>query len=460
MKTMKTMKTTIQALAALLVAAVATTACSSGDDNIIGEQPTPDTQQPTTKYTMTVEATKGGDTRALSLDGTTLNATWTAGDKVEVWSSDGTTVKYGTLTAQSSGASTTLTGEMDFPAGLSSDLQLQLKYLSNDYSKQTGTLDYIAKNCDYATASVKVTGISDSEITTTSAEFQNQQAIIKFTPKRSDGPTMYLSSLTITDGKSTVTLSNIPDNTYETNIGTNLYIAFPATGSGATINITATAPDNITYTYKKSDVTLENGKYYDISVMMPYSLKYAEVRNIGNLVCAAGHLHESKKALPASCKEVGILGKVTSTGHGLIFSLYDAKEQTWNTVNNWPSVSTYANTTLKLLPDDAARGESGVISYDKLGETPVSNWAVATKEDYETIFKNLGSQTHNENGYTYDDKVNEYIIVGTKLGKQGHVDQDYVSISEDNGEGWYARWDYWISISKNFVGRVRPVLGF
>ena len=77
---MKKIKTTIHALAVLLVAVVATTACSSGDDNIIGEQPTPDIRHPTTNYTMTVEATKGDDaTPAPSASATTARRSTASG---------------------------------------------------------------------------------------------------------------------------------------------------------------------------------------------------------------------------------------------------------------------------------------------------------------------------------------------------------------------------------------------
>ena len=42
------------------------------------------------------------------------------------------------------------------------------------------------------------------------------------------------------------------------------------------------------------------------------------------------------------CTAVGILGKVTETGHGLIISLQDATEHTWGIINGWTSVTTYA----------------------------------------------------------------------------------------------------------------------
>ena len=384
---MKSIKTTIQTLAVLLVAAVATVACSSDDDNITGGQ----TAEPKV-YTMTVHATKGGDasTRALSLDGTTLNATWTEGDKVEVWSSDGTTVKYGTLTAQSSGSSTTLTGEMDFPPTLSTGLSLQLKYCpSDDYNNQTGTLDYIADHCDYATARVKVTGISGSEITTTAAKFQNQQAVIKFTLKLTNGSTINPKAFTINDGNFNLVLTDIPDATYTANGDGVLYVAFPATGSSATVNLIATT-DSRDYHYTKTGVTFSNGKYYAIGLKFDTDLRFATAADYGKVVCDEGHLHQAKTAVPIGCIPVGILGKVTETGHGLILALQDAEKQEWNTINSWESETRFANTTLKVLPDDDARG-SRLTSYTKLGETPVSNWAVGQNSDYSDIFANLGS---------------------------------------------------------------------
>ena len=455
---MKKIKTTIQTLAALLVAAVAITACSSSDDDAVpGGSPAG-----SNVYTLTVEATKGnGDAtiRALTLEGKTLNATWTAGDKVEVWSSDGTTVKYGTLTAQSSGSSTTLTGEMDFPPTLSTGLSLLLKYLSNDYSKQTGTLDYIANHCDYATARVKVTGISGSEITTTAAKFQNQQAVIKFTLMNSDGAIFNPSTFTVSDGTSTVTLTDIPVAIHVDEDYGVLYVAFPATGSSATITLTAKHGFR-TYYYKKTGVTFKNGQYYAIGVkMQQLALSAATTSDYGKVVCAAGHLHDAKTAVPVGCTAVGILGSVTETGHGLILALQDATDQMWTTIDRWNSTTAYANTTLKVLPDDGARGS--LTSYTKLGDTTVSNWAVGQKSDYEAIFVNLGS-TAEENGTTYDDHVNAYItsVGGTEMLMELY--SGYYWCATDDGYPWAVSFDRsgWGSNGGTNSHKVRPVLGF
>ena len=99
-------------------------------------------------------------------------------------------------------------------------------------------------------------------------------------------------------------------------------------------------------------------------------LSAATAEDIGKVVCADGHLHDAKTAVPAGCTAVGILGKVTETGRGLILALQDAPSQNWNTINGWDSVTTYAGTTLKVLPDDAAHG-TNLTSYTTLGTTAI-----------------------------------------------------------------------------------------
>ena len=184
-------------------------------------------------------------------------------------------------------------------------------------------------------------------------------------------------------------------------------------------------------------------------------LSAATTSDYGKVVCAAGHLHDAKTAVPAGCTAVGILGKVTATGHGLILALQDATSQEWGTINGWTSVTTYAGTTLKVLPDDAARG-TNLTSYTALGETAVSNWAVAQKSDYEAIFQNLGS-TINDNGYTYDDNVNAYITTG--VGGTALSDE-YWSATEYAGDGWGFGSEFWDLYGKTNGYSARPVLGF
>ena len=187
------------------------------------------------------------------------------------------------------------------------------------------------------------------------------------------------------------------------------------------------------------------------------TLADATTADVGKVVCAAGHLHDAKTAVPAGCTAVGILGKVTEKGQGLILALQNATEQEWTTINGWTSAS-YAGTTLKVLPDDDARGS--LTSYTTLGSTAVSNWAVAQKSDYEAIFTNLGSTAGDGfNGTTYDDNVNDYITIGVDgLAILGF----YWSATEesDYNQSWNFYNYCWTINGKSTCYNVRPVLGF
>jgi len=186
-------------------------------------------------------------------------------------------------------------------------------------------------------------------------------------------------------------------------------------------------------------------------------LANATTEDLGKVVCAAGHLHDAKTAVPRSCTAVGILGKVTTTGHGLILALSDATSQTWNTINGWTSVTTYASTTLKQLPDDTARG-SNLTSYSTLGSTTVSNWCVAQKSDYEAIFTNLGSTTGDSDGTTYDGKVNAYITTG--VGGTAITDVYWSATFRQGNICWSFDYISWGNYNKTDSLRVWPVLAF
>ena len=207
---------------------------------------------------------------------------------------------------------------------------------------------------------------------------------------------------------------------------------------------------------------VEPGHIYNISRNVAPAPAYtllsaATTSDYGKVVCADGHLHDAKTAVPDGCTAVGILGKVTETGHGLILALKNATNQTWNTINGWASAS-YAGTTLKVLPDDGARG-TNLTSYTTLGETAVSNWAVAQKSDYEAIFINLGSTTSDEDGTTYDGNVDAYITGAGGTALDGDA---YCSATEVFGNYvWNFEREFWsYDNKKDANNKVRPVLGF
>ena len=249
-----------------------------------------------------------------------------------------------------------------------------------------------------------------------------------------------------------VTLLPEPTYTVEFAEGTpesDKWTAEPATG------VTKGTPVTVTYTGSKKVIGV---KAEEKAKAPAYTLlSAATTSDYGKVVCAAGHLHDAKTAVPDGCTAVGILGKVTETGHGLILALKDATAQNWNTINGWTSVTTYAGTTLKLLPDDAARGIN-LTSYTTLGATTVSNWAMAQKSDYNTIFTNLGSTKSDSDGTTYDDNVNAFITTG--VGGTA-ISGPYWSATVHGGNyGWYFYSNYWDRCTKTVSCSVRPVLGF
>ena len=248
-------------MAATLIAGM--TACSKENNTI--EEPSPTTETPKT-YTLTVEASKGGDeptTRALALggaNGKTLYATWTAGDKVAVYKGSGdAAISLGTLTATSvsaDGFTCTLTGELTGKPN-ESDV-LTLKYELGNYLTQKGTLEFIAEKCDVAIATVKVVTVVDDKITTTAATFESQQAIVKFSLKRPDGTAFAATNLNVKFGS----------RTYKVRLDTPMSDIFVAIPGGSDIVSLQASDDTDAYFYEKTGVTFTNGKYYSIGVKM------------------------------------------------------------------------------------------------------------------------------------------------------------------------------------------------
>ena len=197
------MKKDIRTLAALLIASATFVACSS-DDNIANENQQP--VNPTGKYTMTVNASKGDDatTRALALDGKTLSVKWANTDEVSVFPTSSWLTPLGTLTAAASeNGSTSLTGDLTSAPSAGDQLNLLFPRATWDYTGQTGVLlsdaNSIEKKYDYALANVEVASVDGNTITTTGdAAFQSQQAIVKFILKnKSDNSLLNASSLTV-----------------------------------------------------------------------------------------------------------------------------------------------------------------------------------------------------------------------------------------------------------------------
>lgn len=232
-------------------------------------------------YTMTVEALKGGEdlqqTRALALDETTsphqLNATWAAGEVVEVYQSG---AKIGELTAaESSTSSTTLSGS--FASAPSSSADLSFYFHSNAdpaYAGQDGTLSTIAESYDFcAPATVTVGNFTVDDVNKEidvpgGISFgSNQQAIVRFTLKQSDGSALPSNPTSLTIySTGIISIESIPAATFTTNGDGVLFVALPGISSRPVRLVATVGSDK--YIYEKSGVTFADGSYYEIPVKM------------------------------------------------------------------------------------------------------------------------------------------------------------------------------------------------
>ena len=165
---------TIKSLCGML-AMLAFTACSSNIDE--------STDAPRF-YNVTLTASmEGGDTRALSEGAeNAIIASFAENDEVVVVKANGTSV--GTLTAQTAGASTTLSGPLN-AASLTVGEEVKLRYRSAtaNYDGQLGTLVGIAANQDYAEGTLTVSTTNPLTFTSNSVTLTAKQSITKFTFK-------------------------------------------------------------------------------------------------------------------------------------------------------------------------------------------------------------------------------------------------------------------------------------
>ena len=303
----------IHAVAAMLLTAATLTACSS-DDNIADEP-----QQPAAPktLTMTVEATKGdaATTRALTLVGKTLNATWTAGDKVTVLKLTGSSSwnQYWTVAGQltagnvsTDGTTCSLTGEFEeyafsvgdylrlvFPGDRAAGNSYTMSYIG-----QNGSLATIATDYDYCSTpaqkskAVQVTAIDGTKIATTDATFENNQAIVRFTLTDEYGDPICPTSLTISaksgTSESLVTREILTGEAITAGIGaltlgldatTNVHYAALRGFSSQDVTL-STQIGNYQYSYEKTDVTFSNGKFYDITVRMEQTPRVVKLNKI------------------------------------------------------------------------------------------------------------------------------------------------------------------------------------
>ena len=413
---MKKILSNVYMLAALFMIGAAITSCSKSDDT-----PTPEPKPvgPTT-YTMTIKATKSADakTRALSLNGTTLNALWTEGEFVYVYTAQEITdgvygpgpsliCKLEATNVSNDGTSCTLTGNID-PTNLSQNQKLYLQYRGGNKTgsvapDQDGTLQTIADYYDRAYAVVTIQDIGALTVTTDEAAFANQQAIVKFTLKDYNGAALPLSpsnpsvpsnpsALTVKYGDNSISLTSIPDATYESNGNGVLYVAIPGfTNQKVTLTATVGNDTHNTYTYVKSGVTFTNGQYYAINVSMvnpyktPLTLQVCSDNTtiqVWNFERLQYRINRGKWDV-ATANTDGVFAVPESLKNGDIVSFrgtevtrnnYYANDLTKITCSNGCYVYVYGNIMSLIDPDSTHFSSLTSLKYDYQGDNVYRNF--------------------------------------------------------------------------------------
>ena len=371
-------------LFAILAAVAVVFACAKEEPKPVEE--TPDSNH-SNYAAVSFTASKPAGTKALSLSGSTLNATWDEGEEVWIYFYD---VHVGTLySTASDNNTTTLSGYIDTQQlnteiGLTENggpLYFYFHTIPTHYVGQDGTLAKIAKDYDYCLrASIPKSGYKN-HVQTSSADGwlevigvdyehgelpsiqfgENLQSIVKFTlldennsPINADSFTVsaqkegnytlvrnwtpyYATQFTYFDdyfGPMTVTTT---ETTYTTNGDGVLFVALRInTGTddlSSDILLSATAGDK-TYYYQKPNVTFEQGKYYEITVKMKQelaiSLTNATSGDVGKVIGSNGYVYSNTAAAEAAgTTPVALLAYVgQNTGepiyaNGLAISLHD-----------------------------------------------------------------------------------------------------------------------------------------
>ena len=270
---------------ALLIAAISFVSCQKSVEPVDN---VPEQQDPVTPHYVLSVPSSLLATKALNLDEetNTIDAIWGEEDIVLVYKK-GIYDAIGYLAPANPGSSQcVLEGSINCELAENEELEL---YLHGElyYDYQLGTFDFISDFYDYAVAKVSVASSSvDPEsgnilISTSNANFENQQAIVKFTLLDSAGnPLSNISRLTISAAHQKLVsyylngvcnygdIRVVPDIGETVLPGNEIFVSLRNELQAADTYALTALTSSGTYTYIRSNVNFEYGKYYNITVKL------------------------------------------------------------------------------------------------------------------------------------------------------------------------------------------------
>ena len=249
---------------ALLTAGVLTTACSNDDAAI--ENPTEQTAKGNMLFTATI-APKDGTTRSVNADGVT---TWVENEQIAVYyqktddsyatataNVDEVNEGKATISATLSDAKNGGTVKFVYPASLVNATGDDID--ATKLAAQHGTIADISANFDAATASAILKTNGTTCGTTETIAFTNRVLIGKFTPKLNGTAIDEITTLTVTAGTQTYTIT--PESPATSFSDQGIYVAMlPVSDKKVSLSAVTSAQ---TYIYGGKNVSLSVGKMYN-----------------------------------------------------------------------------------------------------------------------------------------------------------------------------------------------------
>ena len=274
-------KDTMTIVAALTVAAALTNSCSNDQ---LSESINAKKMGEMNTYTLSIPAFKPSvdiTTRAIEQNGTALKTKWLTTEKIYAYiNDDGTAIELTPSNLTNDDQKATLTGTLTKTGGFTTEDQIMLYYLKHktaygNYAGQVGTLADIAANFDFMKATVTVQAVApsgdDNILATSTANFDRQQAITKFTvKKKGDNTDFDISPITISDGSTSLTVTPAP-------AAHEIWVAMP--GSAEKKYKFEATSDSKAYGTSKT-VELVNNRYYTATLIMGRDVEKVNVTGL------------------------------------------------------------------------------------------------------------------------------------------------------------------------------------
>ena len=360
------------------------------------------------EWKVSIQASKGGSTKALSESGNTITASWEAGDVVYICNSS---YEFGTMTAQSSGSTTKLIGTVTRTMKVGSTYTL--RYLQRGQNNlylpnQKGTLEDIAKNHDMAEATVTVKSVDGNEVVfnEASVQFESRICITKFTFNCSIVD-LYIFS---TNLKTFVRPGYSGDYCFlqvkpeaET---TTVYAAMSTKDDSKSVFSFLAKDKDDTYLVAVKTASLKNGKNYAASVVLTPMPDYVDlgITRDGHSVCwGTRNLGASGPGKPGNY----YAWAETSTKSTYSWDNYAYGSYSWITKYDPDRPDQgVVDGLASLLPED----DAAVVN------TTESGWRTPGKNDFSDL---LNSSSIIEYKNVYADGTWGYVFISKKEGYEG-----------------------------------------